>query len=162
MVFRWGAAPQCCRKLYQTIGANLGTVMKSVIRFSKSWLLFFRTGLIYTFHCHTKFRNIMGYPVPSVVFQGWFSNWNNQRNSYERLSEIASFVRFGKISPISGFYTQHPIFLEPRLGIFLTLFFCHANIARNAFRHIRLMRPSKLNSDINTPMLFSPCSPLQY
>ena len=31
------------------------------------------------------------------------------------------------------------------LEIFFTLCFCHANIARNAFRHVRLVRPSKLN-----------------
>ena len=30
------------------------------------------------------------------------------------------------------------------LEIFFTLCFCHANIARNAFRHVRLVRPSKL------------------
>ena len=33
------------------------------------------------------------------------------------------------------------------VGIFLTLCFFHAKIVPGAFRHIRVVRPSKLNSD---------------
>ena len=44
---------------------------------------------------------------------------------------------------------MHNIFLSV-LGIFLAVCFNTLNNALNAFRPIRLVRPSKLNSDTNT------------
>ena len=60
-------------------------------------------------------------------------------------------------------YLKWPAYALPRVlclgfsSIIPTLFFCHANIARNAFRHIRLAHPSKLNSDIIAPGPFCRC-----